>query len=106
MHSVQLEGKVPGEFRYAPSFCKKGPNYVYLIGGDVNHVATKDCQRYDHVFDEWLNLPKMQHARFSSACCALNNYIYVFGGYSQDTRRQKHYTKSVEKLAIRVSDQD
>ncbi len=71
---------------------------VLLIGGAILEEGdgTDFVQRYDPRTDTWTELTPMLIARSGSACCILNGFIYVIGGWHASTEN----TNRVERLDI------
>lgn len=56
------------------------------LDGDTNHV-----ENYDPITNKWLTTAPMCHPRRFATACALNGFIYVFGGKNREA------TKSIER---------
>lgn len=54
---------------------------LFVIGGSNQKSSfIKSVECYDPSTDEWEIVAPMRHQRQSAAACALNGFIYVFGG--------------------------
>jgi hypothetical protein len=56
-------------------------------------VYLKCVEKYNHARCRWITMTPMHEARASFGCAALDEFIYVMGGYDGT-----FYLKSVERL--------
>ena len=71
----QLPFKKRNEF----SVCTIG-NDIYVSGG----LRSAEFWKYDTVFDTWLRGPNLAHARRRHGMCAVDDQIFVLGGFDED----------------------
>ncbi len=57
--------------------------YIYAIGGiDQKNIISNDISRYNFEENTWTNIGQLAEKRMDFAAAAVNNDIYVFGGYN------------------------
>jgi hypothetical protein len=76
--------------RYAHKMVCVSDQIVYALGGIIGTIyGTKYCnfcEKYDKGFDRWMETePLFESKAYMSACVCRDRYIYVFGGFVDDT---------------------
>jgi hypothetical protein len=67
---------------------------IFIIGdgGGGEDMYLKCMEKYNHARHRWITMTPMHEARASFGCAALDEFVYVMGGYDG-----KFYLKSVER---------
>ena len=69
--------------------CVYTNGFVYVFGGVNNKGFLQDCERYNVQTNSWDIIDKMSKKRTLSSCCNFNaDSIFVFGGYSDDEKKE------------------
>ena len=59
---------------------------LYIMGGKINDIVTKNCQRYDFREKEWLDVQKMSEGRIHFGLVTINELgIIAIGGYNGES---------------------
>ena len=76
--------------------------YVYCLGGRYygkeKEGVLKHCERYKLSENKWEKIDDMIEKRCTSAATALDNHVYVFGGYHGNGR-----LKSIERYSVELN---
>ena len=86
--------------RHGHSACSFANNFIVVTGTrkEVDGSARK-CEVYNCKQNEWGLLPQLNQGRHYHASCEFNNeYVYVFCGISNTTRR---YMSTVERVNVK-----
>ena len=72
-------------------------SFVYALGGIISSFLgikyTNHCEKYDRVFDRWVEVKPMYESKgYMSACSFRDRFIYVFGGFSDDVASESSST--------------
>jgi hypothetical protein len=57
-------------------------NYLYVMGGEKDHVSHDECHKYNLNTKRWEEMPRMIVPRDLAAACGFNSFVMVFGGYT------------------------
>lgn len=57
-------------------------DYLYVAGGTITGVATATFKRYNLIEKQWENLANLLNVRAAGSLLAVNNKLYLFGGYT------------------------
>ena len=84
--------------RVGHSACSLGDDGIVVTGSKVPDV-TNTCEYFNANTSIWLELPKLQEARYYHSSCSFNgSLVYVFCG--SDPKSTNSYVSSIEMLEI------
>lgn len=72
-------------------------DYVFAFGGCCFNKASKAVERYSIKADMWMSLPDMNIARISPTGIIIQDYLYVFGGKTE----QLKFINKIERLNLK-----
>ena len=99
--------KRPEMVRHCPAIANCSNNFIVVTGGSP---PTNIQSRFDSIdiyslaSEEWLpgeRLPRLNQARQSHSSCALNGFVYIFGGDNASI----NLLDSLERLYVGQSEQ-
>lgn len=94
----ELEQRKKMKFpRHGHSCCTMGENYIFVTGSrkDVDKSSSR-CEVYDCRSDNWVELAQFNQGRhYHSSCSFQNQYVYIFCGISNETKK---YLNTIERL--------